>query len=68
MYQFKVTHRDWRPDFIHHDLFSDFDFPEPVTFNDDYFARLAASENMMEVENHLKRRDMKLIAPTSVSK
>ena len=68
MYQFKVTHRDWRPDFIHHDLFSDFDFPEPVTFNDDYFGRLAASENMMEVENHLNRRDMKLIAPTSVSK
>ena len=68
MYQFKAPHRDWRPDSIYHDLFADFDFPEPETFNDDYFGRLAASENMMEIENHLNRRDMKLIAPTGMSR
>ena len=36
MYQFKAPHRDWRPDSIYHELFSDFDFPEPETFNDNY--------------------------------
>ena len=56
MYQFKVPHRYQRPDFIHYDLFSDFDFPEPETFNDDYFCRLAASENMMEIENRFKSK------------
>ena len=42
MYQFKAPHRDWRPDSIYHDLFSDFDFPEPSTFNDKYEGRIAA--------------------------
>ena len=68
MYQFKAPHRDWRPDSIYHDLFTDFDFPEPSTFNDDYNGRLAASENMMEIENHLNRRDLKLIAPSGMSR
>ena len=68
MYQFKAPHRDWRPDSIYHDLFTDFDFPEPETFNDNYQGRLAASENMMEIENHLNRRDLKLIAPTGLSR
>jgi arylsulfatase A-like enzyme len=67
MYQFKAPHRDWRPDSIYHDLYSDFDFPEPSTFNDEYEGRIAASENMMEIENHLNRRDLKLIAPSSCS-
>ena len=68
MYQFKAPHRDWRPDSIYHDLFTDFDFPEPETFNDNYEGRLAASENMMEIENHLNRRDLKLIAPSGLSR
>ena len=68
MYQFKAPHRDWSPDSVYHDVFSDFDFPEPETFNDNYFGRLAASENMMEIENHLNRRDMKLIAPSGLSR
>ena len=42
MYQFKAPHRDWRPDSIYHDLFSDFDFPEPSTFNDKYEGRIAS--------------------------
>ena len=29
-------HRDWRPDSMYHELFSDFDFPLPETFNDNY--------------------------------
>ena len=66
MYQFKAPHRDWRPDSIYHDLYSDFDFPEPSTFNDEYEGRIAASENMMEIENHLNRRDLKLIAPSGL--
>ena len=63
LYQFKAPHRDWRPDSIYHDLFTDFDFPLPDSFNDDYEGRLAASENMMEIENHLNRRDMKQEPP-----
>lgn len=63
LYQFKAPHRDWRPDSMYHDLFSEFDFPIPETFNDDYEGRIAASENMMEIENHLNRRDMKQEPP-----
>ena len=59
MYQFKAPHKIGGPDSIYHDLFSEFDFPEPSTFNDDYEGRIAASENMMEIENHLNRRDLK---------
>jgi len=68
LYQFKAPHRDWRPDSMYHELFSDFDFPLPETFNDDYEGRLAASENMMEIGNHLNRRDMKQIPPPGLSR
>ena len=68
LYQFKAPHRDWRPDSMYHDLFSDFDFPLPETFNDDYEGRLAASENMMEIGRHLNRRDMKQIPPQGLSR
>ena len=63
LYQFKAPHRDWRPDSMYHDLFTDFDFPLPENFNDDYKGRVAAGENMMEIENHLNRRDMKQLPP-----
>ena len=66
LYQFKAPHRDWRPDSMYHDLFIDFDFPVPATFDDDYAGRLAASENMMEIENHLNRRDMKQEPPAGL--
>ena len=68
LYQFKAPHRDWRPDSIYHQLFEDFDFPEPESFNDDYSNRLAASENMMEIENHLNRRDLKQVPPPGLSR
>ena len=68
LYQFKAPHRDWRPDSMYHELFTDFDFPLPETFNDDYEGRLAASENMMEIGNHLNRRDMKQIPPPGLSR
>ena len=68
LYQFKAPHRDWRPDSMFHNLFSDFDFPLPETFNDDYEGRLAASENMMEIGNHLNRRDMKQVPPPGLSR
>ena len=68
LYQFKAPHRDWRPDSMYHELFSDFDFPLPETFNDNYEGRLAASENMMEIGNHLNRRDMKQIPPQGLSR
>jgi arylsulfatase A-like enzyme len=67
LYQFKAPHRDWRPDSMYHELFTDFDFPLPETFNDDYEGRLAASENMMEIGTHLNRRDMKQIPPEELS-
>jgi arylsulfatase A-like enzyme len=68
LYQFKAPHRDWRPDSMFHELFSDFDFPLPETFKDDYEGRLAASENMMEIGNHLNRRDMKQVPPPGLSR
>ncbi|MAW30657.1 MAG: sulfatase [Flavobacteriales bacterium] len=68
LYQFKAPHRDWRPDSIYHELFSDFDFPLPETFNDNYEGRLAASENMMEIGRHLNRRDMKQVPPPGLSR
>ena len=68
LYQFKAPHRDWRPDSMYHELFADFDFPLPETFNDDYEGRLAASENMMEIGRHLNRRDMKQVPPTGLSR
>jgi len=68
LYQFKAPHRDWRPDSMYHELFSDFDFPLPETFNDNYKGRLAASENMMEIGRHLNRRDMKQIPPSGLSR
>ena len=68
LYQFKAPHRDWRPDTMFHELFTDFDFPLPETFEDNYEGRLAASENMMEIGNHLNRRDMKQVPPPGLSK
>jgi arylsulfatase A-like enzyme len=68
LYQFKAPHRDWRPDSMYHDLFVDFDFPVPASFDDAYEGRVAASENMMEIENHLNRRDMKQIAPPGLGR
>ena len=68
LYQFKAPHRDWRPDSIYHDLFNNFDFPLPETFNDNYEGRIAASENMMEIGSHLNRRDMKQIPPEGLSR
>ena len=53
---------------MYHELFSDFDFPLPETFNDDYKGRLAASENMMEIGRHLNRRDMKQVPPPGLSR
>ena len=68
LYQFKAPHRDWRPDSMFHELFTDFDFPLPETFEDNYDGRLAASENMMEIGNHLNRRDMKQVPPPGLSR
>jgi arylsulfatase A-like enzyme len=68
MYQFKAPHRDWRPDSMYHSLFDDITFPEPENFNDNYDGRLAASENMMEIENHLNRRDLKQTPPAGLNR
>ncbi len=68
MYQFKAPHRDWRPDSMYHSLFDDVTFPEPDNFNDNYDGRLAASENMMEIENHLNRRDLKQTPPPGLNR
>ena len=67
LYQFKAPHRDWRPDSMcTMILFTDFDFPIPENFNDDYNGRIAAGENMMEIENHLNRRGYETIAARRV--
>ena len=67
LYQFKAP-QGLEPDSIYHELFTDFDFPEPESFNDKYEGRLAASENMMEIENHLNRRDLKQVPPPGLSR
>ena len=65
MYQFKAL-IEIGVDSIYHNLFSIISLSEPDSFNDNYFRKKAASENMMEIENHLNRRDMKLIAPSGL--
>ena len=68
LYQFKAPHRDWRPDSMYHELFEGIDFPTPQNFDDTYDGRIAASENMMEIENHLNRRDMKQVPPPGLTR
>lgn len=68
LYQFKAPHRDWRPDSMYHDLFEGIDFPTPQNFDDTYDGRIAAAENMMEIENHLNRRDMKQVPPPGLTR
>tara|TARA_B100001996_G_scaffold374493_1_gene353200 strand:- start:1365 stop:2939 length:1575 start_codon:yes stop_codon:yes gene_type:complete len=68
MYQFKAPHRPWSPDPRFKDLYSDYDLPYPESFNDDYSGRKAASENMLEIENHMNRKDLKLTPPEGLSK
>jgi arylsulfatase A-like enzyme len=67
MYQFKAPHRPWTPNSKFDSLFID-DLPYPKTFNDDYKGRLAASENMLEIENHMNRKDLKLAPPKGLNK
>lgn len=66
MYQFKAPHRPWTPNPKFAELFPE-DLPHPETFNDDYNGRLAASENMLEIENHMNRRDLKVPPPPGLS-
>lgn len=66
MYQFKAPHRPWTPNPKFNKLFQE-DLPVPETFNDDYKGRLAAADNMMEIENHLNRNDLKMIPPDGLS-
>jgi arylsulfatase A-like enzyme len=64
LYQFKAPHRPWRPDSIYMDLFKGIEIPYPVTFSDDYAGReKTAGRTMMTIENHLNRRDLKMIPP-----
>lgn len=67
MYQFKAPHRPWSPAEEFKDLFTDGDLPHPANFNDDYKGRKAASEQWMEIENHMNRKDLKVPAPNSES-
>ena len=46
------------------DLFKGIEIPYPVTFSDDYAGReKTAGRTMMTIENHLNRRDLKMIPP-----
>jgi len=60
MYQFKAPHRPWEPAEEFKDLFTDGDLPHPENFNDEYVGRKAASEQWMEIENHMNRKDLKV--------
>ena len=67
MYQFKAPHRPWTPNPKFKDLYTD-DFPHHETFNDDYEGRIAASKNMLEIENHMNRKDLKVPAPEGLTR
>jgi arylsulfatase A-like enzyme len=60
MYQFKAPHRPWQPDTAFEELFTEGDLPHPPNFNDAYEGRKAASQQWMEIENHMNRRDLKV--------
>lgn len=66
MYQFKAPHRPWTPNPKFNELYTD-DFPQHETFNDDYEGRIAASQNMLEIENHMNRKDLKVPPPPGLS-
>lgn len=69
MLHYKAPHRPWEPDSCYLNLFDDFDFPYPETFNDDYSSReLTLGKNMASIENHLSRGDMKMTPPANLSK
>ena len=68
MYQFKAPHRPWEPAEEFKTLFTDGDLPHPANFNDNYKGRKAASEQWMEIENHMNRRDLKVAPPEGLSK
>ena len=68
MYQFKAPHRPWEPAEEFKELFTDGDLPHPANFNDDYKGRKAASEQWMEIENHMNRRDLKVAPPKGLSR
>ena len=68
MFQFKAPHRPWYPDHKYENLFEGVEMPYPATFNDDYAGReLTAGKTMMTIENHLNRRDLKMIPPEGLS-
>ncbi|PCI33214.1 MAG: sulfatase [Flavobacteriaceae bacterium] len=60
MYQFKAPHRPWTPAEEFKELFTEGDLPHPANFNDDYKGRKAASEQWMEIANHMNRKDLKV--------
>ena len=68
MYQFKAPHRPWEPAEEFQTLFNDKDFPHPSNFNDNYNGRIAASQQWMEIENHMNRRDLKIPPPAGLNK
>ena len=68
MYQFKAPHRPWEPAEEFKSLFTNGDLPHPANFNDDYTGRIAASEQWMEIENHMNRHDLKIAPPEGLSK
>ena len=68
MYQFKAPHRPWDPADEFKSLFTDRDIPQPVNFNDDYAGRKAASQQWMEIENHMNRRDLKVSPKEALDK
>ena len=67
MYQFKAPHRPWTPNSKFKELYTD-DFPHHETFNDDYDGRIAASKNMLEIENHMNRKDLKVPPPEGLTR
>ena len=67
MYQFKAPHRPWTPNPKFKELYTD-DFPHHETFNDDYDGRIAASKNMLEIENHMNRKDLKVPPPEGLTR
>ncbi|MEM1210919.1 MAG: sulfatase [Planctomycetota bacterium] len=62
----KAPHRPWEPAPRHRHAFDDAEFPEPISFDDDYAGRPAAAAARMRIDRDFKPRDLKLEPPSGL--
>ncbi|MDP6928541.1 MAG: sulfatase [Planctomycetota bacterium] len=69
MYQHKAPHRNWQPGPKYLSMYDGVTIPEPPTLFDDWSGRASPARNQaMTVAGHLSEKDLKLTAPTNLTK